>query len=49
MFLYLKPPKPPDLGSPDLFQGHCSSPTASPFFLLLGEMLLVGEMQAEEK
>ena len=24
MFLYLKPPKPPDLGSPDLFQGHCS-------------------------
>ena len=25
------------------------SSTASPFFLLLGEMLLVGEMQAEEK
>ena len=41
--------KSPDLGSPDLFQGHCSPPTASPFFLLLGEMLLVGEMQAEEK
>ena len=41
--------KSPDLGSPDLFQGQCSPPTASPFVLLLGEMLLVGEMQAEEK